>query len=257
MFYKEIIPDIQLRQYIACYWMIITEDANDYNPDFLLPDTVNHLVLDFGTSNMHSYIIGSLTRVLQVEKTNTKHCLFGIKFRPCGYYALFNNSPKDIADTVADHPFNKLYQSIENTLTPLNIDELVTIINRALLQKIKQAHSADQRIIYAADLLDTGKGAIRITDVAQRCCLSIRQFERLFSEQVGITAKKYAQVKRFNNFISLLSEQPDQSLQQLAYHAGYYDHAHLAHDFTKITGLPPAEFTRQYKMSHLYTDQAI
>ncbi len=61
-----------------------------------------------------------------------------------------------------------------------------------------------------------------------------------FSEQVGISPKRFARVVRFEAARRLLA-QGSSSLAEVAARAGYYDQAHLCRDVSALAGCSPSE----------------
>ena len=77
------------------------------------------------------------------------------------------------------------------------------------------------------------KGALRIADAAEHAGLSVRQFERVFCEQVGIPPKLYVRVVRFHAALAAKQEMTDRRWTDVAYELGYCD---------LPTGLSPKSF---------------
>ncbi|RFZ94923.1 AraC family transcriptional regulator [Mucilaginibacter conchicola] len=75
---------------------------------------------------------------------------------------------------------------------------------------------------------------------------SERYLEKKFKEHIGMSPKKFARITRMLSFIKSLQAADDAStLTVQAYRAGYFDQAHLNHDFKALTGTTPSEFAAQ------------
>ena len=90
--------------------------------------------------------------------------------------------------------------------------------------------------------MEQSKGTLPIALLAEKSCLSKRQFERRFINDVGISPKTFSRVIKFSNECCFLNEEPKKSLFETAIDCGYYDHAHLIKEFKSLSGLSPAEF---------------
>jgi len=90
-------------------------------------------------------------------------------------------------------------------------------------------------------------GDCRLTDFARECDLSLRQLERRFRAQVGITPRLFANVIRFRSVFDRLNghERPD--LASLANDAGYFDQSHMNRDFHRFLGLSPSAYLTQLR----------
>jgi AraC-like DNA-binding protein len=81
-----------------------------------------------------------------------------------------------------------------------------------------------------------------ISDVLGEIGLSERRFSRVFSEQVGLTPKLFHRVQRFQRTISSLPAMSDVDWARTAVDAGYYDQAHLIHEFRSFCSITPSVF---------------
>ena len=86
------------------------------------------------------------------------------------------------------------------------------------------------------------KGALRIADAAEHAGLSVRQFERVFCEQVGIPPKLYARVVRFHAALAAKQEMADRRWTDVAHELGYCDQMHMIRDFRNFSGENPTRF---------------
>jgi len=89
-------------------------------------------------------------------------------------------------------------------------------------------------------------GALRVDDAAAGAGLSVRQFERRFAEHVGIPAKRYARIVRFNAALEAKRTAPRRAWADIAHEFGYYDQMHMVRDFERFAGESPATFVRRF-----------
>ena len=59
---------------------------------------------------------------------------------------------------------------------------------------------------------------------------------------MGMSPKYFNCVVRFNSFLQSCQAQPATPLTSLAHECGYYDQAHLIHEFKRFTGETPSEY---------------
>lgn len=72
--------------------------------------------------------------------------------------------------------------------------------------------------------------------------LSHRQFDRLFTERIGIPPKLFLQLIRFDKTYRLKNRQPGQDWLSVAVQSGYHDYQHLAKEYKNFTGYTPTQF---------------
>lgn len=92
-----------------------------------------------------------------------------------------------------------------------------------------------------------------IEQLSQKVNLSLRQFERGFKSQFGITAKEFQKITRFQNVVKkiLLNREPD--YLDTILDSGYFDQSHFIKEFKSLTKKTPLEyFTKENFDSHFY-----
>jgi AraC-like DNA-binding protein len=173
--------------------------------------------------------------------------VFTIQFRPAGFHRLFRTPMDEFAD-----------QAFEaRSVIGLKLGDLE--------QKLACASSFGERACVASDFLFdclTGRpggdavaavanrflserGALGVGDAAAEAGLSVRQFERRFSEQVGVPPKLYTRIVRFHAALEAKMRAPRQLWTDIAHDFGYYDQMHMVRDFEDFTGENPTAFIRR------------
>lgn len=99
-----------------------------------------------------------------------------------------------------------------------------------------------ERVERAVTMIEDSKGEIKTQNIAREVCLGIKQFERIFSNHVGLNPKKFSSIIRFQNVLKMKREFKELSMYQLALDNGYYDQSHFNHDFKIFTGYTPRTF---------------
>lgn len=74
---------------------------------------------------------------------------------------------------------------------------------------------------------------------ANQACLSHRQFEKRFAQQIGITPKYFARICRFYQAYELKEYRPNLDWLSIAVQTGYNDYQHLVKDFKQFAGTTP------------------
>ena len=87
-----------------------------------------------------------------------------------------------------------------------------------------------------------GAPRVKVSDVVRQVQLSHRRFNELFTEQVGMTPKRYSRVRRFQGALEWATDQSSLAWAEVALEYGYVDQAHLCRDWVEFTGLSPVDF---------------
>lgn len=77
-----------------------------------------------------------------------------------------------------------------------------------------------------------------VPELARKCFLSVRQFERNFKTYAGFSPKLYARILRFQQVLRRYGHE-QASLTMLSQQCGYYDQSHFIHDFQEFSGYNP------------------
>ena len=243
MSYQEYLPHPALRNYIDAYWTVNLDNTDISGTQRILPDCCTDIIFNRGNIiyDSHqqktmlaneSYLVGTMTTYRDTPgKAGTS--MLGIRFRPGGmgvFYTLNQYEITDLAVPFQDKTLGDLIWSGKN---------LLHHINQYFLKKLPV-----QPVILTGIINEIyiAKGQVRIPELTSKFNISERKLERLFKQDVGVTVKGLARLVRFTNTLAQIRNPSRlQSLTQLAYHAGYYDQAHLCNEVKAYTGLTPAQ----------------
>jgi AraC-like DNA-binding protein len=253
---ESIKPTGILRKYIQNYFIVETNNSVDFLPDErVYPCGYATMVFHYGSPSKFrkkdsgKYIEPNL--VLCGQQTSYydlslsgKTGMIIIVFKPQGLKSFFNFpitellnenlSLQDLATHEADELEDKLFNSPDNKQRIIHLENFL----------IKKLIPDDEyeRIEYALRIIENHNGQIKAQELAHDVCLGIKQFERIFSNCVGINPKKFSSIVRLQNVLQMKRKHDKSSMSQLAFDNGYFDQSHFIHDFKSLTGLTPKAF---------------
>jgi len=126
--------------------------------------------------------------------------------------------------------------------------EMKTIIENFLLKragKLKQALPIDNVL----PLLIKERGLLKIDRLASDACLSVRQFERVFQQRIGLPPKHFSRMVRFSQAWILKEQTPGLSWMNIVDKCGYFDQMHLIRDFKEFAGVNPSQIEAELLQS--------
>jgi AraC-like DNA-binding protein len=172
------------------------------------------------------------------------HQVIGICFQPWGLYELFQLSPAGIANSKL--LLAEVLQTASHELTRLIGDktspgEIIPALRQYLLRRTTTPKNDSIRD--AVLFIDRRHGQVNLPELYTRYTLSPRRLQQLFECAVGMSPKKYSQLKRFHYTVTLLNK--NASLTDLALHTGYYDQSHFIHEFSSFAGVAPRRFLQE------------
>jgi AraC-like DNA-binding protein len=113
------------------------------------------------------------------------------------------------------------------------------LLERTLVERLGAGPILSPEVVWVWGTLRSQPLA-RIADLAAEVGWSRTRLASRFSEQIGISPKRFARVVRFEGARRLLAK-GSSSLAEVATRAGYYDQAHLNRDVSALAGCTPAE----------------
>jgi AraC-like DNA-binding protein len=118
----------------------------------------------------------------------------------------------------------------------------------SFLTAIRPATESVSAIVRTARTMIRNNGAVRISEIAHQTGLGVRQFERRFHQEIGISPKLYARIIRFEAALQRRTVLPTTSWTDIAHDLGYHDQMHMVHDFTRLSGNSPEAIARHLDM---------
>jgi AraC-like DNA-binding protein len=124
---------------------------------------------------------------------------FGIFLRPLGMWQLFHipSSVHADIDVYGEELVGKITHTLWHKLAESrSFTERIKIAEQFLLPLAQSARGRTD-IMRSANHLFRSKGAVRIEELARLSGLSIRHYERRFTEELGMRPKLFARITRF------------------------------------------------------------
>jgi AraC-like DNA-binding protein len=178
---------------------------------------------------------------------NGRFDVFTIQFQPAGFHRLFGVPMPELTDRAyeARSVLGHVVLEIEQKLADAADFAERTRIATDFLLRYATLRTTPDAVAKVANEFLIENGALRIDGAAERAALSVRQFERVFCEQVGVPPKLYARIVRFHAALKAKREMTDRLWTDIAYEFGYYDQMHMIRDFQSFSGENPTRFSRR------------
>jgi AraC-like DNA-binding protein len=175
---------------------------------------------------------------------------FTIVFQPGAFSTLFGVPAVELTngdfdgEEVLGNRINELYT---------RLGEVSAFHDRAhvadsFLTAIRRASESVSAIVRTAMAVIRNNGSVPISELAHQTGLGLRQFERRFDHEIGISPKLYARIVRFEAALQRRAVSPTTRWTDIAHDLGYHDQMHMVHDFTRLSGDSPDAIARQLDM---------
>jgi AraC-like DNA-binding protein len=189
-----------------------------------------------------SIIVGPHTN-RHIMTPGRNHLMIKVGFQPGGLYRflgipmneLLSNASFDSIDLLG----NEIKEVNDKLKYAVHFTDMKAIIENFLLKRtgnLKQNLPIDQVL----PLLIKERGLMKIDQLASHACLSVRQFERVFQQRIGLPPKHFSRMVRFSQAWIIKEQTPCTSWTKIAYECGYFDQMHLIRDFQEFAGVNPS-----------------
>ena len=191
-------------------------------------------------------LAGPYSRSFEFDPSQST-AVVGIAFRPGAGRVFFSVAAHELHNTdiaLSDlHP-NEANRLLNEVCSAANEPEQFRTLERYLNRKLANAAPMHPAIWHAIEQLSREGGVRSVRKTQIDSGLSHTRFIHLFREQVGFTPKLFCRVQRFRVLLERIEKRMLVNWAELAADCGYFDQAHLIHDFRAFANMTPLEYRR-------------
>lgn len=168
-----------------------------------------------------------------------------VDLTPLGAHMVLGTSMSALSEVVVD------LEAVLGPEAPLLVERLFdapgweerfAFLDEFLLSRAATAPQPTPDVAWAWRRLSETGGGLRISSLTEELGCSHRHLAARFREQVGPAPKTVARVMRFRRALARLALDGGGELAEIAHSCGYYDQAHLNHDFRDLAGTSPGSY---------------
>lgn len=260
MDYREFPPPASLGWLVRCFWTL-SAPAGSREAEPALPDGSPELIVNLGDPFAASrgrgiepqpslMLVGQITRPFAVAATG-RVSLVAARLQSFGGVVLLKPM-QAITDGWIDLSGSAGGARLANVLEARDPDVALPLLIKSLEDLAREVRPPDHRVRHAVERIDASAGMVEVSILAREAATSVRNLQRLFAAEVGVTPKTLCRMRRFQRVFAAWRDDPG-SWASVAAECGYFDQAHLVRDFTELAGAAPAglvaswsAFTRQF-----------
>ena len=197
--------------------------------------------IDGASSSFRAFVAGVQDRPVRTGHAGSQEGI-GVHLSALGAAAVFGVPGIELANRCVDlaeilgHDGEALMDKLSGVATP---GRRIALVEAALAERLGRNPRLAPEVVWVWGKL-RGKPSAHVAELAAEIGWSRTRLASRFSEQVGISPKRFARVARFEQACRLLAR-GSSSLAEVASRAGYYDQAHLCRDVSALAGCTPAE----------------
>jgi len=242
--YQEYPPCAALAPYLDCLWTCLVRPGGQALSHRVLPD--NCIDILWQDSAPLGGVAGMMSTVIDVP-VNRPVRTIAVRFKPGAAAYFFDTPLHELTDL---HPsLDQLWtdgeaQRFADALWSRELSDLqaVAVIERLLLQRLRASHAKPGLAEAAVKAIAGSHGTVRIEALADALGVSRQHLASQFRVRVGLPAKLFARVCRFQHASERLRAGPPADWAALALDLGYYDQPHMIHEFQALAASTPQSF---------------
>lgn len=203
---------------------------------FLNPNSVNNF-----QDNLKGVLLGQHTHPLMLD-LNENYKVMAFHLKPYALKQLLNTDASGLTNKYISIKGIKLIESLYELVLKYIEDE------KQLIHKINdffesaELHDVSHEVISFLKYLESNKPG-NISSMVKEIGLTERNLERKFKCEVGLSPKKYLQIRRVFEVFENLKEDAD--WQQIVFDFQYSDQAHFINEFKKYANIAPGLYVRK------------
>jgi AraC-like DNA-binding protein len=193
-----------------------------------------------------SVIVGPQLTPVKID-INQRHKAVRVGFQPGGLHRMLGLSLHEMIDgnynaaDVFGNKMNAVQMQLQEADGFAAIKEVVEQFLLTQLVDTKPLLAFDHAMLQLVHY----SGNLPIEKLASISCLSLRQFERVCKQRIGMPPKLFARITRFSKAYRLYENSSHKSWTSIAHECGYFDQMHFIRDFKEFAGVTPRSIEKE------------
>lgn len=248
-----------LKNYIKFFWEIHVDNmqlnhklipVRNINLKFNLSETHHyvclngeeHLLEDVYFSGLHDHFRNAHI------KLNGKVDMLGVCFLPEGFFPFLKIPVSEVKNQLlgaSEVGFNTANTINERLKGAPDVAARLNILENELALLLDNVNYTPESFRQLFNALKQSDNSLQISEFCQRNNIGMRKLERMYNKYVGVSAKTYGTLNRFQNSLNQLFYNDYSKLSDIAYGNGYFDQMHFIKEFKRFAGNTPKNFVNQ------------
>jgi AraC-like DNA-binding protein len=116
------------------------------------------------------------------------------------------------------------------------------LLDQVLLSSLDPGREPAPEVVHGWDVLTASRCRPGIESLAKAVGWSRRHFTEVFAREVGLPPRQLLRIIRFERSCRLVRSTPPATMTEVALDAGYFDHAHMLHEWHALAGCRPDQW---------------
>jgi AraC-like DNA-binding protein len=262
MIFRQRIPAYPLNQFVEFLWLYQDLDV-DHRREQLIPDSAIELIIDLDphagakklykgsdfrryTGYRRAWISGMQSDSIVIG-TEAGGSMMGVHFKTGGAGPFFGFPISELTTQVVELDLIWKHDMIslrDRLLEAESVKGKFDLLEAFLLTRAQERLVADSAVLTAIEAFRTWP-VVSVSGLAAQLGLSQKRMISEFDKQVGFTPKMASRVIRFQKVLRTAHANGECDWAELAVDCGYYDQAHLIHEFQQFAHMTPSTYVRK------------
>ena len=234
------------RPLFATHEFLITFNLSEKKYGYIKPDDDNSIHTE-QLLRSEIVITGIGSQFAGMMTSEGKARLFSMHFNPTGFYRIFGLSAVHFTDRIEEDEYfcRKDLEALHQQLREAkSITEMIVNSEGYLIKQLANSKAKDPYncILSLSERIVLNSGNDSVEKLAYDANMSMKTFERRFTEQVGAPPKLFSRIVKFNKAIALKMSDHKKTWTTIAHECGYFDQMHFLRDFKLFSGKPAGVF---------------
>ncbi len=194
------------------------------------------------------YVVGTRDVAVHLSTPPGRTGFIGIEFHPQGAYPLFGIPMTETANRLfpAETLCGIWGRDVSAILGRLEtVGQRIAFVQDELIRCLRKSRLHNPLVDYCVSALKYSDGRVPIADLERSTGYSRRYLEMLFKRHVGFSPKVLGGIYRFQKFYRTWAQGKQYDAFKDDLYEYYYDQAHFAKEFKRMTGYPPRQFAAE------------
>lgn len=259
MDYRIVLPPENLRPFVRYFW-VLENNGNAGSVETFSPLADGSPGIMFQPPDKGTFYLEDkkqLPSILLYGQTiqpakmilSGKLSTIGICLQPHALQSVFGLAANELTGTCVDMGLvqhKKEKNLLEKLMGATTIEAQINLFSSSLINSVQHTGDKQDAITkFAVTEIFRGKGAISFNALLKQLQLSERTLERRFKQSIGVSAKLFSRICRFQESLNQLRKNNYQKLSDIAYENGYSDQSHFIRTFKEFTGVSPFDYKKE------------
>ncbi len=207
-------------------------------------ETVSYNDTDLVVEGKRTSLVGQHT-ILQHRQVGREFLTIQVVFYPGALFMLTGIPMQEVTNKYIDATdiFGAQVSEVnEQLFHATSYREMIMIVENFISKLRAGIKISAHQVALSAKLMLLQDDRFGVDYFIKEACLSHRQFDRIFTQTIGIPPKQFLRIVRFDRAYRLKNRMPNTDWLTIAIHTGYHDYQHLVKDFQDFTGYTPPQF---------------